>query len=107
MTPEEAINAATINGAAAMEISQILGSLSKGKIANLIITKKIPSLAYLPYKFGESQIEKVMINEKQLITKEELLTALKKNKPEVLITLGAGDIDQLVQPITQVLSVKS
>ena len=52
-------------------------------------------------------LEKVMINEKQLITKEELLTALKKNKPEVLITLGAGDIDQLVQPITQVLSVKS
>ncbi len=52
-------------------------------------------------------LEKVMINDKQLITKEELLTALKKNKPEVLITLGAGDIDQLVQPITQVLSVKS
>jgi UDP-N-acetylmuramate--alanine ligase len=52
-------------------------------------------------------LDKVMINDKQLITKEELLTVLKKNKPEVLITLGAGDIDQLVQPITQVLSVKS
>ncbi len=50
-------------------------------------------------------LEKVTISEKQIIAKEELLTVLKKNKPEVLITLGAGDIDQLVQPITQVLSV--
>jgi imidazolonepropionase len=61
MTPEEAINAATLNGAAAMELSNEYGSITKGKIANFIVTKPIPSLAYLPYKFGESQIEKVCI----------------------------------------------
>jgi imidazolonepropionase len=61
MTPEEAINAATLNGAAAMELSKDYGSITRGKIANIILTRKIPSLAYLPYKFGESQIEKVML----------------------------------------------
>ena len=64
MTPEEAINAATINGAAAMELSAQYGSLEKGKIANLFVTQKIPSLAYLPYKFSSNQIEKVMLNGK-------------------------------------------
>jgi imidazolonepropionase len=61
MLPEEAINAATINGAYAMELEQELGSISIGKKANLIFTKPIPSLAYLPYSFGENLIEKVMI----------------------------------------------
>jgi imidazolonepropionase len=64
MTPNEAINAATINGAAAMELQDDYGSLHKGKIANLIVTKPIPSLAYLPYKFGENLIEKVMLKGK-------------------------------------------
>lgn len=64
MTPEEAINAATINGAAALEISEQYGSIKIGKIANLIMTKPIPSLAYIPYSFGESQVERVMINGK-------------------------------------------
>lgn len=61
MTPEEAINACTINGAAAMEVDQMLGSIAIGKKANLIITKPIPSLAYLPYAFGENLIERVLI----------------------------------------------
>lgn len=64
MTPEEAINAVTINGAAAMELSNDLGSISRGKKANLIITKNIPSVAYLPYSFGAGQIENVIINGK-------------------------------------------
>lgn len=62
MLPEEAINAATINGAFAMELEKELGSISIGKKANLIFTKPIPSLAYLPYSFGNNRIDKVMIN---------------------------------------------
>lgn len=62
MLPEEAINAATINGAFAMELQNELGSITVGKKANLIITKPIPSLAYLPYSFGNDLIDKVMIN---------------------------------------------
>lgn len=61
MTPEEAINAATINGAYAMGISNEYGSITKGKKANLIITKPIPSYNYLPYAFGENHIDKVLI----------------------------------------------
>ena len=62
MLPEEAINAATINGAYAMELQNEAGSISIGKKANLIFTKPIPSLAYLPYSFGTDLIDKVMIN---------------------------------------------
>ncbi len=62
MLPEEAINAATINGAYAMEFGNDLGSITIGKKANLIFTKPIPSLAYLPYAFGTNLIDKVMIN---------------------------------------------
>jgi len=61
MTPEEAINAATLNGAYAMGISEEYGSITKGKKANLIITKPIPSYNYLPYSFGENNIETVII----------------------------------------------
>jgi imidazolonepropionase len=61
MLPEEAINAATINGAFAMEIQNEVGSIAVGKKANLIFTKPIPSLAYLPYSFGATLIDKVMI----------------------------------------------
>jgi len=64
MTPEEAINAATINGAYAMGISSEYGSISRGKKANLIITKKVPSYNYLPYAFGENNIDTVIINGK-------------------------------------------
>jgi len=62
MLPEEAINAATINGACAMDVQNDLGSITVGKRANLIFTKQIPSLAYLPYSFGSNLIDKVMIN---------------------------------------------
>jgi len=62
MLPEEAINAATINGAYAIESEDEVGSISVGKRANLIFTKKIPSLAYLPYAFGTNLIDRVMIN---------------------------------------------
>lgn len=61
MLPEEAINAATINGAFAMELEREVGSISKGKLANFFITKPIPSIAYLPYSFGSNLIEKVFI----------------------------------------------
>jgi imidazolonepropionase len=62
MLPEEAINAATINGAYAIELGDEAGSITVGKKANLIFTKQIPSLAYLPYSFGANLIDKVMIN---------------------------------------------
>ncbi|MEZ4797743.1 MAG: imidazolonepropionase [Flavobacteriaceae bacterium] len=62
MTPEEAINAATINGAYAMGISHNYGSITKGKKANLIITKAVPSYNYLPYAFGDNHIDSVIIN---------------------------------------------
>lgn len=61
MTPEEAINAATINGAYAMGLSSTHGSITKGKFANLIVTKDIPSYHFIPYAFGSNLIEKVMI----------------------------------------------
>jgi imidazolonepropionase len=61
MLPEEAINAATINGAYAMELQNEAGNITVGKKANLIFTNPIPSLAYLPYSFGTNNIDKVMI----------------------------------------------
>ena len=64
MTPEEAINAATINGAYAMELSETHGSITKGKQANFILTKEIPSYTFLPYAFGTNSIESVFINGK-------------------------------------------
>ncbi|WP_375239353.1 imidazolonepropionase [Aurantibacter sp.] len=67
LTPEEAINAATLNGAFAMEISNQYGSITKGKKANLIITKPIENYNYLPYAFGENCIEKILINGKLVL----------------------------------------
>ena len=64
MTPEEAINAATINGAYAMGISNTHGSITKGKKANIILTKPIHSFYQLPYEFGSNLIEKVFIEGK-------------------------------------------
>jgi imidazolonepropionase len=61
MLPEEVINAATINGAFAMELQRETGSIAVGKKANLIFTKPIPSLAYFFYSFGTNLIDKVMI----------------------------------------------
>jgi imidazolonepropionase len=61
MSPEEAINAATVNGAYALGISKSEGSIAKGKKGNIFITKKIPSYAFLPYNFGHNIIQRVFI----------------------------------------------
>lgn len=62
LTPEEAINAATVNAAYAMGLSETHGSITKGKKANLIITKEIPSYGFLPYSFGSNCIDGVICN---------------------------------------------
>jgi len=62
MTPEQAINAMTINGAAAMELADRCGSICKGYLANFIVTKPINALSFLPYAFGDNHIESVYIN---------------------------------------------
>ena len=64
LTPEEAFNAVTINGAYAMQLEDEVGSITKGKLANLIITKNIPSLTYIPYMFGTNHIDKVLVRGK-------------------------------------------
>ena len=64
MTPEEVINATTINTAYAMGISHELGSIAVGKKANLFITKPITSYAFIPYSFGHQYIDKIIINGK-------------------------------------------
>jgi len=61
LLPEEAVNAATLNGAFAMGLGGSLGSITPGKLANLIITSAVPSLSYLPYSFGQNCIDKVII----------------------------------------------
>jgi imidazolonepropionase len=66
MSPEEAINAATINGAHAMGLSKELGSITKGKKANFIITKTIKSYSMIPYAFGSNLIEDVYIKGKSI-----------------------------------------
>lgn len=66
MTPEEAINAATINGAYAMGIEKTHGSICKNKKANFIITQPIPSYNFLPYSFGNNLIDKVFIEGKEI-----------------------------------------
>jgi imidazolonepropionase len=66
LSPEEAINAATINGAYAMGLSDTHGSITRGKVANLIITKEIPSYGYLPYAFGSNLIDTVILNGKPI-----------------------------------------
>lgn len=64
MTPEEAFNAATINGAYAMEVQNELGSITVGKKANVFITKEISSYNYIPYAFGSDHIETIILNGK-------------------------------------------
>ncbi len=61
MTPEEAVNAVTINGAAALGLQHDLGTIKVGKKANLILTKPIPSLAYIPYDYGNNNIEWMVV----------------------------------------------
>jgi len=64
MTPEETIHATTINSAYAMGISESYGSIAKGKVANLFITKEISSYATIPYSFGSNLIETIILNGK-------------------------------------------
>lgn len=65
MTPEEAINAATINAAYALNLSDKVGSISRGKMANFIITKLIKSYSFIPYAFADNCIGKVYLNGKE------------------------------------------
>lgn len=62
MTPEEAINAATINTAVALELEKTHGSITKGKVGNVFITKPISSIAYIPYAFGSNCVESIILN---------------------------------------------
>jgi imidazolonepropionase len=62
MSPKEVITATTLNGAYAMGISDRLGSVARGKIANLFITADMPGIEYLPYSFGSDLIETVILN---------------------------------------------
>lgn len=64
MTPEEAINAATLNTAYALELLATHGSITKGKVANIFITKPMSSIAFLPYSFGTNLVEQVILNGK-------------------------------------------
>ena len=64
LLPEEAIHAMTLNAACAMDVQKEVGSITRGKRANLILTKRIPSLAYLPYSFGENCIDNVFVKGK-------------------------------------------
>lgn len=62
MIPEEVIHAVTINGAYAMGVENELGTIAKGKKANVIITKEIPTYAFLPYAYGSNKVEQVIVN---------------------------------------------
>ncbi len=62
MLPEEVINAATLNGAYAMGVEQELGTIAKGKKANIFLTKKIPNYEFFPYAFGSNLIDSVILN---------------------------------------------
>lgn len=64
LLPEEAFNACTLNGAYAMGVSEMLGSITKGKIANLMISSPIPNLEFMPYYYGSNKIDKVILNGK-------------------------------------------
>ena len=64
MSPEEALNATTLNTAYAMGVSEELGSITKGKIANVIITKPMTQLEFMPYYYGANKVEKVIIKGK-------------------------------------------
>jgi imidazolonepropionase len=67
MLPEEAVNAATINGAHAMGLGGEAGSITRGRPARLIITHPVPSLAYLPYAFGSSHIRGTILGKERIM----------------------------------------
>ena len=65
MTPEEALNAATVNAAFALNLQDTHGCIARGREANVLITKKIPSYAYIPYAFGSNPVEQVILKGKK------------------------------------------
>lgn len=65
LTPQEALNATTINSAYAMGISETHGSIARGKQANFYITKDIPTIEYIPYYYGTNKVERVFLNGKE------------------------------------------
>ena len=67
LTTEQAINAVTINGAYAMGLSHRTGSITKGKIANIIISSEIESINDLPYFYGDNLVDKILINGEEII----------------------------------------
>lgn len=66
LTPEEALNAVTMNGAYALGLSEKMGSITRGKEASFFITKPLPSYAYIPYAFGENHVKKAFIKGEQV-----------------------------------------
>jgi imidazolonepropionase len=66
MTPEEAINAATMNTAYALELAASHGSITRRKVANVFVSKPMPSVSYLPYSFGSFLVDRVILNGKLL-----------------------------------------
>jgi imidazolonepropionase len=64
LTPEEAINAVTLNSAYAMDVSHELGTIAIGKKANIFITKPVSTVAYMPYAYGSNKVETVILNGK-------------------------------------------
>jgi imidazolonepropionase len=64
LTPNEAVNAASLNGAYAMGLSDTHGSVTKGKTANLFVSKPVPSLEFLPYAYGSALTARMIINGK-------------------------------------------
>jgi imidazolonepropionase len=64
MTPNEVINATTLNTAYAMGIEDVAGSIARGKIANVFITKEMPSIEYMPYAYTSHLIDTVILNGK-------------------------------------------
>ena len=66
MTPQEALTAATIKASYAMEVNDVLGTITTGKDASFIITKKIPSVEFIPYALGSDIIDRVIIKGKTM-----------------------------------------
>jgi imidazolonepropionase len=64
LTPEEALNATTLNTAYAMGVSDEVGSITKGKLANLIITQPMTQLEFMPYYYGANKVAKMILNGK-------------------------------------------
>ena len=64
MLPAEAVHAVTINGAYAMGLNKDYGSIARGKVANVFITRPIPGIEFMPYAFGSNKVETVILNGK-------------------------------------------